>query len=392
MNRHAARALCLTAAAAAVVASACRRVQAPVPPPTSVFASADASSGPSWSIVPSPNRGTGESQLGSVACSSARSCVAVGDSESGATEQTLVESWDGTSWSIVPSPNQGPSSELNSVACTSAGSCTAVGSFRGASASQTLVESWDGTAWSIVPSPSQGNAYSDNGLESVACSSPGSCVAVGSYGHTSGNGFGTLTESWNGAAWSIVPSPDPGTVGALLGSVACPSADWCVAVGSEGVHTTLVESWDGRAWSVVPSPNQGTLDNLLFSVARTSASSCVAVGEYDLPGVRPQTLVESWNGTAWSIVPSPNQGTKQNQLSTVACATPSSCVALGAYRGDAAIPHMLIESGNRTSWSIVPNQTVGTIVSVACPSPSECVAVGSSHGASGIQTLVESYR
>src|ERR1700736_2357607 len=63
------------------------------------------------------------------------------------------------------------------------------------------------------------------------------------------------------------------------------------------------------SWSIVSSPNNGTSHNILYGVSCHSASSCQVVG-YDVnaSGVE-QTLVESWNGIKWSIVPSPNNGT-----------------------------------------------------------------------------------
>ncbi len=40
-----------------------------------------------------------------------------------------------------------------------------------------------------------------------------------------------LIEAWNGAAWSIVPSPSPGT-GSGLTPVSCASITFCASVGS----------------------------------------------------------------------------------------------------------------------------------------------------------------
>ena len=64
-------------------------------------------------------------------------------------------------------------------------------------------------------------------------------------------------------AWVVVPSPSPGNTIDSLNGVSCVSASSCVAVGSnwKAVAQTLVESWDGSNWTVVASPNQGTSDN-----------------------------------------------------------------------------------------------------------------------------------
>jgi len=42
-----------------------------------------------------------------------------------------------------------------------------------------------------------------------------------------------------------------------------------------------------------------------------------------------EALTESWNGSTWSIVPSPDQGSGQNQLLAVSCSTTTSCAAVG---------------------------------------------------------------
>ena len=69
-------------------------------------------------------------------------------------------------------------------------------------------------------------------------------------------------------------------------STACPASrrTACTAVGvsgnSSGVTSTLIESWNGTRWSVVPSPSPGTGGNDLYGVSCVSATACTAVGFY----------------------------------------------------------------------------------------------------------------
>ena len=51
-----------------------------------------------------------------------------------------------------------------------------------------------------------------------------------------------------------------------------------------------------------------------------------------------RTLIESWNGTSWSLVPSPSRG-KHSYLDSVSCAA-GACMATGNHGGKT-----LIESG-----------------------------------------------
>ena len=96
-------------------------------------------------------------------------------------------------------------------------------------------------------------------------------------------------------------------------------------------------SASGSVWSIVPSPNTSpTQINQLNAVSCSGPSACVAVGIYATPEANPpyntppQTLIESWNGSAWSIVPSPDtSSTLDNALSAVSCSNPSACVAVG---------------------------------------------------------------
>jgi hypothetical protein len=82
-----------------------------------------------------------------------------------------------------------------------------------------------------------------------------------------------------------------------LGGVSCTSAINCVAVGyytnGSGVYQTLIETWDGTAWSITSSPDPGptgTSDNL-DAVSCTSSMSCMAVGTPN-EGATTQTLID----------------------------------------------------------------------------------------------------
>ena len=162
---------------------------------------------------------------------------------------------------------------------------------------QTLVEQWDGTSWSIIDSVNASTTQ-NNYLDGVACAS-GQCFAVGFYYNDSGYPQ-TLTKQWNGATWSVVPSPDASPTGynGLYG-VTCLSQSDCTAVGfyfDDGDYPhTLIEHWDGSSWSIVTSPNtSATADNELNSVTCISNSDCKAVG-WSESGGNVQTLIEQYS-------------------------------------------------------------------------------------------------
>jgi len=65
------------------------------------------------------------------------------------------------------------------------------------------------------------------------------------------------------------------------------------------------------AWSIEPSPNvpKAQQTDTLRSVSCVNPADCIAVGYYSkAAGGRDHTLIEAWNGSVWSIVPSPNTG------------------------------------------------------------------------------------
>ena len=365
-------------------------------------ASVDHWNGSSWSIAPLKTM-TSQSQLSDVACATPTDCNAVGSSNG----NPLVEHWDGTGWSIVasPKPSGAADAALTSVSCPSETDCTAVGSIESALfTSQTLVEHWDGTNWAIVAGPNPSTAQSS--LSGVSCPAVGECTAVGSYSTSTTSR--TLVEHGNGTTWSIVASPNPSKTDDSLTSVSCSTDTDCSAVGNylnvtatASAAKTLVEHWNGTTWSVVPSPNPpGAVLPFLNGVACPSPTDCSAVGysfafpNLALTNLTVQPLIEHWNGTAWSIIAAPEPGgATQTQLTHVACSTAADCTAVGAY-ATATSHRTLAQHWNGTRWSLVTtaNPTgaaLAVLSGIACPAVTSCYAVGTSIANASINTLAE---
>jgi hypothetical protein len=321
-------------------------------------------------------------------------CVAVGNYYNGTADQTLAESSSGGTWSIVPSANAGTDADnfLQGVSCVSSTDCVAVGNYFNGTDDQTLAESSSGGAWSVVPSANAGTD-ADNFLQGASCVSSTDCVAVGNY--FNGSNYQTLIESYDGTTWSVMPSPD---VSGFLLSVSC-SGTSCTAVGStEGAPSqTLIESLSGSVWSVIPSPNTSASEtNTLLSVSCASTTSCVATGDFE-DGSLQQTLVEVFNGSTWTIVPSADASTSDdNVLSGVTCLSSTACTAVG-YSTPNDVQQTLIESYDGSTWSIVSSPNTGTLQTnylsgVWCTSSVTCSAVGSyGNSLTPAQTLIESF-
>lgn len=256
------------------------------------------------------------------------------------------------------------------------------GKAKGAGASTPLAPT--GPGWSLVTSANT-SATQTNYLNDTTCASASDCWAVGYYNNGSG-GSGvaqTLIEHWDGAAWAIFASPNVGPGGNLLEGVTCTSTANCWAVGyyfnASSVAQTLVERWNGTAWSIVTSNNSSPAqNNYLYDVTCASAATCWAVGSF-FNGSFTQTLIERWDGTSWATATSP---VVAYYLNGVTCASTSDCWAVGSYYPTGSShAQTLIEHWDGTSWALVssPNPTdVGDnyLSSVTCPSASECWAVG----------------
>ena len=154
------------------------------------------------------------------------------------------------------------------------------------------------TGWSAQTTPSPPGALSAE-LSGVACGSPADCTAVGSYDTTSGTV--NLAERYNGSTWAIQFTPDSGS-GDSLSGVACISAADCIAVGSTSTDP-LIESWNGTAWTIDAIPPGG---GALYEIKCAGAASCIAVGSTSSS----KPLIERYNGTSWTLqaVPSGMQG------------------------------------------------------------------------------------
>jgi hypothetical protein len=357
-----------------------------------------------WAVVPTPNTTLKNNGLYGVSCASPSACMAVGYAHGQiGRDRTVAESWDGTAWSIVHTKDKASYNELNGVYCPSASDCIAVGDYyRAENEPRTLIESWDGTDWDSVPSPNPATGLGQDYLRGVYCTSAEDCTAVGFYQDHPGVPR-TLAESWDGTTWSVVPTPDPqpGLQGAGFSGVSCSSAASCMAVGhynSTGdPEQTVAESWNGHIWSIVPSQDEGSEETVLLSVSCPTATACMAVGQYTNTGGQEQTVTESWDGKSWSIVASPDAGPSgsANVLDSVSCTSARDCIAVGSYQPSGRPAHTLIESWNGTTWSIVSSPNAGSakddniVDSISCISPMACVAAGSyglpPHG----KTLVE---
>lgn len=283
--------------------------------------------GTKWTAFPMPMvKGDNTSTLGGVADISPTEAWAVGNTNSnGQTSPTqLIEHWDGTAWSLFSGPSfpSGDEPGLTAMTAISANDIWAVGSLLNPDPGilYFLFEHWDGTAWTVT-------GIQNNGAFLLGASSDATndVWAVGYSGFVN-ESSDTLVYHYDGEKWQHIPSPKVGAAGQLNAVAAlAPNNVWAVGDTTKVLHDptlTLIEHYDGASWSVVPSPNVGPANsyqsNRLFGITAVSATDIWAFGSYFAASGsgHQMTLLLHWDGTAWTIAPSPNP-TKNGFLSDV---------------------------------------------------------------------------
>ena len=131
---------------------------------------------------------------------------------------------------------------------------------------------------------------------------------------------------------------------------------------------TLVLHWDGTEWSIVPSPNVGIEGNLLTDITALSTNDVWAVGYYDDLG-RARTLTMHWNGTQWTIVPSPSPASGPNLLFGVAADPLNNVWAVGSYSPFTGRTLILRYPGSCPTPTVTPIGTPATATQTRTPTP-----------------------
>jgi hypothetical protein len=381
-----------------------------------------------WHIgLPFPDRP--DSEMGAVSCRTDRTCTAV-VSRQGSDEDIH--------WAVAVRGSTGgfhvvlaSKGTLRDVSCTT-GACTVVGStYLSVKGGQELS---DGPTTPIavrhltrrlLPAPP---GTVDNILGAVSCTAKGFCAAAADQGkpaalvrpapgpwrRSPGGGSAPLTgvsctsaafcmavrhghsKAWDGANWTSHPMPTPnGSDRDLVFDVSCVSPSWCDAVGTTGSASfprrPLVEHWDGSAWTVVPSPAlAGTFRYVaLQAISCTSTTACLAVG-YDDYDFKP--VVESWNGSDWSLASDTGLSARA-ALDSVSCWAADAClVASSEYTGPLRTALVDLWNGStftRTTIAGPSGTHQPTVLGVACRSETACVAVG--YDGDHLRALVQSW-
>ena len=287
------------------------------------------------------------------------------------------------SWTEVPGAATGVKfNSISGLAAVNGGDVWAVG-HSGASSStgKTLTEHWDGASWTLVPSPNVSPEI--NYLYAVSARTSKDVWAVGQTSEDSGVTLRPLVEHWNGRKWSVIPSPTVGQYDQLRGVYALARNDaWAVgdSLTLTSGSTYILMHWDGTAWSLVSAPPASS--SSLSSVKAFASNDVWAVGskDFDYNANAASTFILHWDGTAWSEIPSPNVDVG-NYLSGVDGAAPDDLWAVGESVSSPSAFTTLALHWDGTAWMVVPTPVINnqeSLYAVKAINPRNVWAVGAS--------------
>ena len=272
----------------------------------------------------------------------------------GVDDQFLMH-FDGTTWTAFSVPSTNFLSGVADISPTEAWAVGTVGAY-----AQTIFR-WDGTQWSLFPGPVFPSG-DESSLVAMTAISANDIWATGWLLSDSGQRGGLLFEHWDGTSWSATVGPQ----GYPLGIAADATSDvWVVGYPVSQLGQDLIMHYDGTSWKTVASPTVGKGASELWGVQALAADNAWAVGYYT-PEAPPAesstlTLIEHWDGSGWTVVPSPNikDGTYYpNQLYGITAVSATDIWAFGNHETTTGRETLLLH-WDGTAWSLA-----------SCPSPS----------------------
>jgi hypothetical protein len=334
--------------------------------------------------------------------------------------------WKASSAPVVP--HTGGALNLRSLDCPAAGKCEAVAL---AGLNHVVRVTENGRQWSAgeIALPTDAAPLNPPGgpepqLNSISCTSPGNCVAVGQYlGNRTTHPL-LVTESGGTWATGVEPqlpanadtSSDPNQpdVGGGLYFVSCPAAGDCTAVGwytnKDAGHSIYpwVATETGGTWSsgqdALLPPDASSLGELekgsspligFTGLSCPSVGNCTAVGGYEDKDGGDEGLILTERDGVWSqgvkapvppnAVPKIESNEFESPLASVSCAAPDDCAAVGWYvLGSLGALHGLLLTERGGTWKAsalnLPPKAKAPggvrLASVSCPSRGNCAVVG----------------
>lgn len=288
---------------------------------------------------------------------------------------------NGETWQddVLPEPKVLANTQFQSAAAPASDDVWIAGSFSnwiaadGYSQEFAMLAHWNGTEWSFADLD-----HEPGQLVDISAASPDDIWAVGTLDF-----YGSYFLHYDGVEWQHIQ----GSMGldVSLNAVATLSQNDAWAVGSfyrrdapTPFHEVHIMHWDGTAWSVSPTPSVGGPQAMLYDVYALSPNDVWAVGNRLDEEYRSTTLVLRWDGYVWSIFESPNPG-DFNGLSNIAFLAPGEIWATGgATRNDET--SMLLAHWTGQEWETLLDNSIYRMTSLAALAPKSLWGTGVAMG------------
>lgn len=181
---------------------------------------------------------------------------------------------------------------------------------------------------------------------------------------TASSGPASISALWH-AVSGPMPQPNGEQFGSGVGGVACPTTGGCIAVGSFSLATAtssmLVDTERAGAWNAgsgkLPSNGPPNDSSWLSGIACASTTTCDAVGTYTSMAASQSAEVDTiTGGTATGATevsaPATDAGSAGvSDLSSIACPSTTRCTAAGGYQDLAGDAFGFVSNGSGSTWS-----------------------------------------
>jgi hypothetical protein len=221
-----------------------------------------------------------------------------------------------------------------------------------------------GTTWTVMPTTNPGEqTVSDIFFTAVSATSNTDVWAVG-IDQIGATRF-PLIEHWDGQRFRAVRVPRPANRQSWFNGVLAlsPTNAWAVGESTDPQadnqdQRTLIEHWDGTSWTIVPSPNpfvDGFSGDVLTAIDGVGPNDIWATGwAFDEPNQQILMLFEHFDGTAWTAAQSPSPLGSTHFATAITAISPSNAWAVGHN----ALATTLAAHWNGRRWRIVPTPSL----------------------------------
>lgn len=272
------------------------------------------------------------------------------------TSDTGLSHWDGTAFTaVLAGPDSRAGLNFGDITSDEYGRLWIVGNYFGDSA---WAQRGNGGAWQDFDLPGW-RQKSDTQFLSITAPSDDDVWIAGSYsGLIAGSDYQeyAMLTHWNGIGWSFVDlGHEPGHLNDI--SASSPNDIWAIGTKYSLDDSHLLFHYDGINWQRVPDPTLPDVN--LEAVATLSQSDAWAVGSIyrkDAPTPYWEVQILHWDGSGWTVSPTPPIGGPQSMLHDVVALAPNDVWAVGdrldeGYDGTSS----LVMHWDGSTWKRVPS-------------------------------------